>query len=663
MSDVRYQILGKLGQGGAGEVFLAKDTQLDRDVAIKRVKVPEGASAEQMAQDLIREAKTLSTLQHPNIVTVYDVAKDEKGPFVVLEYLKGETLGAVIQRAALPLHDFTEVVTQSLEGLIAAHSMGLVHRDLKSDNLMVVWLPSGKFQIKILDFGLSKFSQKARPQTEDQGGGIMGSIFFMAPEQFERLPLDARTDMYSLGCIFYEILTTQYPFQGETGTEVMVSHLQHHVKPIQQLRPDLPEWLGHWVMWLISREMDDRPTDARTALEYFRQQSHACPGVHHSAPQQQNTAQPTARPQSAAQMQRGMSPATRVNAPQGSVPGRPNQPQPVTGMPPGMGRPQYPPAYPPAGPKSKAGLVLTLTLVGVALAIGSIFFFSNRNKPAKPAPGSVGDLLARTETTGSNGNTNQNTTSPTTPPKETSPPAPKPPTPPSPKEALTQASIKMKQPSAKVQVNAKSAEDALNAMLFLPVKSSERAKNFVAVSKQLKLAYSPEKHGPILRGIVHESAAAFAASLGDTATADFINKAEKEKFVLQANAAAKVKPFKLTWYPLNAEPRLNADKSAVEGWEDANTCLALDLSLPKASWEVWLSVSCPDPSNRKIEVMLGRDSTEPFSLPETKPGEFKEIPAGIHTVAVGGTHRLWIRAAAAPGGEILKLGGIRIQKK
>jgi hypothetical protein len=268
----RYVVKGKIGAGGLGEVYLANDTQLDRDVALKRVKAPESGSADALHADLIREARTLSSLQHPHIVTIYDVGQDEDGPFVVMELLKGETLDDVIERGAMTVADFKEVVVQSLEGMIAAQDMGLVHRDLKPSNLMLVWLPSGKFQIKILDFGLAKFSRTATRQTEDQESGIMGSIFFMAPEQFERLPLDGRTDMYSLGCIFYQIVTTHYPFDGKTGPEVMVSHLQHHVCHLAEARPDLPVWLADWVMWLISREMDERPADACTALEYFRQQ-------------------------------------------------------------------------------------------------------------------------------------------------------------------------------------------------------------------------------------------------------------------------------------------------------------------------------------------------------------------------------------------------------
>jgi len=275
----RYEVKGKIGHGGLGQVYLAYDTQLDREVALKRVRPPEEGEegAKTLAFDLVREAKTLSALQHPNIVTIFDVGCDEKGPFVIMEYLKGETLEEVIERGKLSVEDFSEVVFQVMEGMVAAQALGLVHRDLKPGNIMVNWLASGKLQLKILDFGLAKFSRFAVPQTQDQGEGIFGSIFFMAPEQFERLPLDSRTDMYSLGCIFYQILTQKHPFDGHTPVDVMVSHLQHLVTPLHELRTDIPAWMADWVMWLIGREMDERPADARTALEYFNAQQSGLP--------------------------------------------------------------------------------------------------------------------------------------------------------------------------------------------------------------------------------------------------------------------------------------------------------------------------------------------------------------------------------------------------
>jgi hypothetical protein len=279
MND-RYQIKEKIGQGGLGEVFVALDSQLQREVALKRVKAAEGQSPD----DVLREAQVLSALQHPNILTVFDVGQDEAGPFVITELLRGETLEQVVARGPLRYEEFRLLAIQSLEGLVAAQAMSLVHRDLKPGNLMLIRHASGRFQLKILDFGLAKFSRQASRQTEDQQSGIMGSIFFMAPEQFERLPLDGRTDLYALGCIFYFALTGRNPFDGETGPVVMASHLAHHVTPLGQLRPDLPPWACDWVMWFINRQPEHRPATAQEALDTFQRQSEAWEAAMQAAP-------------------------------------------------------------------------------------------------------------------------------------------------------------------------------------------------------------------------------------------------------------------------------------------------------------------------------------------------------------------------------------------
>ncbi|MCP4849136.1 MAG: protein kinase [Verrucomicrobiaceae bacterium] len=269
----RYQIQKKIGQGGLGAVYRAVDTQLKREVALKRLLPPEDSEASQFSSDtaeqLLKEATTLSALQHPNIVTIYDVGKDDKGAFVVMELLKGETFDNTVERGALTEKDFRNVVLQTMEALAAAHHAGVVHRDLKPSNLMVNWLPSGKFQIKVLDFGLAKFSKQPAAQTIDQGDAILGSIYFMAPEQFERAPLDARTDLYSMGALYHYCLTGKYPFDGDSAPQVMAAHLQHRVTPLGNLRPDLPAWMGDWVMQLISLSPADRPSSAQDALERF----------------------------------------------------------------------------------------------------------------------------------------------------------------------------------------------------------------------------------------------------------------------------------------------------------------------------------------------------------------------------------------------------------
>lgn len=276
MSEERYEIRGKIGQGGVGAVYRAYDTQLRREVAIKRVLADEGDGegeeagfSEQATKNLLKEATALSSVQHPHICTVYDAGIDKEGPYVVMELINGKTLDEMVERGTLTYDDFREVAIQSQEAMIAAQDLDLVHRDLKPSNVMVCWLPSGRFQVKLVDFGLAKFSAKPSLQTIDHGDAVFGSIFFMAPEQFERTPLDRRTDMYSLGCMYYYSLAGTYPFNGDSAPQVMASHLQNSVQPLQELRPDLPQWVCDWVMWHLARNMDHRPESARVALEKY----------------------------------------------------------------------------------------------------------------------------------------------------------------------------------------------------------------------------------------------------------------------------------------------------------------------------------------------------------------------------------------------------------
>jgi len=252
-------------------VYEALDTQLQRRVAIKRLlPLEESQDKGDIGRDLRKEAATLSAFQHPNIITVYDIGTDEEGWYVVMELLDGETMEETVSRGALTLNDFTQVAEQILEGLIAAHDQDLLHRDLKPTNIMVTWLPSGKYQVKILDFGLAKFSAKPALQTVDQSNSILGSIYFMAPEQFVRKPLDARTDIYASGCLFYYALTGLYPFDGDTTAGVMDAHLQNKVRPLGELRPDLPAPITDWVMWHLNLSPDDRPPRIQDSLEMLR---------------------------------------------------------------------------------------------------------------------------------------------------------------------------------------------------------------------------------------------------------------------------------------------------------------------------------------------------------------------------------------------------------
>ena len=246
---------------------------MNREVAIKRISATAGdpEMQEESTRQLIKEAGALASLQHPHIVTIHDVGSDEEGPYVVMELISGKTLDELIERAPLTWSDFRELAMQTQEALIAAQELDLIHSDLKPSNLMLSWLPSGKFQVKIVDFGLATLARSQTKQELETMDSVFGSIFFMAPEQFERSPLDARSDLYSIGCVYYQALAGAYPFDGKTGMEVMSAHLQHTVTPLQELRSDIPMWACDWIMWHLNRLPQDRPESARQSLSVFLQ--------------------------------------------------------------------------------------------------------------------------------------------------------------------------------------------------------------------------------------------------------------------------------------------------------------------------------------------------------------------------------------------------------
>ena len=248
----RYHVGECVGQGGVGSVYRAWDARLGRWVAIKRLVIDSALGAEGIPAKMRAEANALAALQHPNVVTVYDFGVDEQGPFFVMEFVEGETLEACVERAPFDYSSFLELAEQTLAGVAAAQRAGLLHRDLKPRNLMLAALPGDAFQVKVLDFGLAKFTVQPLEQTIDQANSLLGSIFFMAPEQFRREPLDARTDVYALGCVFYYALTGRHPFDGASVAETMASHLQHGVRDLGSRRPDLPDPIARWVMRLLS---------------------------------------------------------------------------------------------------------------------------------------------------------------------------------------------------------------------------------------------------------------------------------------------------------------------------------------------------------------------------------------------------------------------------
>jgi len=268
----RYKIIHTLGKGGSGTVYQAWDEQLHRFVAIKRWSPIEPLEDDPEGIDrLWHEATTLAAIQHPNILTIHDFGMDDDRPYVITEFVDGETLDIIIKRGPFNLDDFSHAAQQMLEALIAAHEAGLIHRDLKPQNIMRTRLPGGAWQYKILDFGLARFVSQPTAQSLEGNTSIYGSILYIAPEQLRHQPLDARTDIYSLGCVFYTMLSGQSPVEGDTIPELITSNLQHQFKPLAEWKPNLPPALCDWVMKALSHLPEDRFASAEAALTALRQ--------------------------------------------------------------------------------------------------------------------------------------------------------------------------------------------------------------------------------------------------------------------------------------------------------------------------------------------------------------------------------------------------------
>ena len=223
-----YEIQAPLGAGGMGEVYRARDTRLDRTVAIK--VLPEHVAADpDLKQRFEREAKTISSLNHPHICTLYDVGEHEGTAFLVMEYLDGDTLAQRLQKGALPLQQALQVAVEIADALDKAHRQGITHRDLKPGNIMLT-----KAGAKLLDFGLAKLKQTDQAAggltalpTQDapltQQGAILGTFQYMAPEQLEGQEADARTDIFAFGAVVYEMVTGKKAFEGKTQASLVTA--------------------------------------------------------------------------------------------------------------------------------------------------------------------------------------------------------------------------------------------------------------------------------------------------------------------------------------------------------------------------------------------------------------------------------------------------------
>jgi dienelactone hydrolase len=260
-----YAIDGKLGQGGMGTVYRARDTVLGRVVAIK-VLSAETANDPELGPRILREAKAASRLNHPNIVTVHELAKSGDTEFIVMELVDGAPLSTQIAAGGLSIDRIVEWSRQVAEALAAAHEAGLVHRDIKPGNVMVT--SSGR--VKVLDFGLARHlpaspTDATTPATAEfmTRRGVAGTVGYMAPEQIEGQPADARSDVFALGVVMFELLTGRRPFAADTAWGTMHATITSDPPSVSRLRADVPPALARIVMRALAKHPDDRYPSAR----------------------------------------------------------------------------------------------------------------------------------------------------------------------------------------------------------------------------------------------------------------------------------------------------------------------------------------------------------------------------------------------------------------
>ena len=244
-----FKILEELGSGGMGVVYRARDLDLDRDVALKFLPGQPGESARQR---FIREAKAASALDHENICTIYEIGKtDEGATFIAMAHYGGETLRARVERGPLPINEAVDIARQIGSGLEAAHAQGIVHRDIKSDNIMV----TDRGQVKILDFGLAKLTDVTRLTKE---GSTVGTLAYMSPEQLRGEELDQRTDIWSLGVVLFEMLTGRLPFRAETEAAIGFQIVHNEPVSLTDTRRDVPEALQNVIDRALAKDLDKR---------------------------------------------------------------------------------------------------------------------------------------------------------------------------------------------------------------------------------------------------------------------------------------------------------------------------------------------------------------------------------------------------------------------
>ena len=270
-----YEILSTLGKGGMGEVYLARDTRLDRKVALKFLLGDLTQDRERLRR-FAQEARAASVLNHPNILTIFEIGEADGRHYIATEFIEGDTLRKRIAAGPLKLSETLDITEQITSALSAAHGAGIVHRDVKPENIMI----RRDGIVKVLDFGLAKLAQaqasrsgpddSTRALVKTRTGVVMGTVAYMSPEQARGLSLDARTDIWSLGVVIYQMLTGSAPFSGATSSDTLVSILEREPRSLKSFSPEIPEEFEWIVTKALTKDYDDRYQTSREVLTDLR---------------------------------------------------------------------------------------------------------------------------------------------------------------------------------------------------------------------------------------------------------------------------------------------------------------------------------------------------------------------------------------------------------
>ncbi len=270
----RYEIRAQLGAGGMGEVYLVQDMQLERTIALK-VLPDEFASDRQRMHRFVQEAKAAAALNHPNIAHIYEIGETDGTSFIAMEFIDGETLRQLLKQGQLSFTAILDITIQIASALAAAHEAGIVHRDIKPDNVML----RRDGLVKVLDFGLVKLTEPqsttdteapTKVQVHTEAGTVMGTANYMSPEQARGQKVDPRTDIWSLGVMLYEMTTGRLPFSGETTTDIVASIVKTEPLPLTRFSPELPSKLEEIVAKALEKDREERYQTAKDLLVDMR---------------------------------------------------------------------------------------------------------------------------------------------------------------------------------------------------------------------------------------------------------------------------------------------------------------------------------------------------------------------------------------------------------